>query len=101
MCNYICHEKCITTIMVDCIHLKAEKIVVSSIINDVIRRYIWVYQENVPHKWIGPEDKKKKKWCNICRKKITTPTWYCSGTYVCLRVIHMYVYVCVCVHVNM
>jgi diacylglycerol kinase (ATP) len=70
ICNMNCHERCLPLLVVDCVHVLAEKIV-----------------DPIAHKWIGPKSSfKKKKWCNTCRLRIYGQAKYCQ---ICRRYAHI------------
>ncbi|XP_011402934.1 PREDICTED: diacylglycerol kinase theta-like [Amphimedon queenslandica] len=71
VCNFVCHERCLPSLTVDCTHLLSEQIT-----------------NPIGHTWIGPKSSaNKRKWCNVCRKKITGSAMYCK---VCRRYAHKY-----------
>uniref|UniRef100_A0A1X7V9D8 Diacylglycerol kinase n=1 Tax=Amphimedon queenslandica TaxID=400682 RepID=A0A1X7V9D8_AMPQE len=71
VCNFVCHERCLSSLTVDCTHLLSEQIT-----------------NPIGHTWISPKSSaNKRKWCNVCRKKITGSAMYCK---VCRRYAHKY-----------
>ncbi|CAI8043579.1 Diacylglycerol kinase theta, partial [Geodia barretti] len=53
ICNFVSHEKCIPNLSVSCRHIIAGKIT-----------------DPVAHQWTQPRSFHRKKWCNVCRKRI-------------------------------
>jgi hypothetical protein len=64
VCNLVTHEKCIPNLRVSCRHIIAGKIT-----------------DPVAHQWTQPMAFHRKKWCNVCRKRIQAKGVICEGVY--------------------
>lgn len=60
VCNYISHDKCVPSLSLPCRHVMADMI-----------------QKPVAHSWTKLAVK-KKTFCNICRKKVSSDAWICE-----------------------
>lgn len=96
VCHFIAHEKCIPHLRMSCRHIIAEKIMVcsklqnpsTSIMTVCLFLFVFLFsclfvclfvQDPVAHQWTQPMSFHRKKWCNVCRKKILGKGVICEG----------------------